>query len=64
MLSTEDRVTVFEDEFCSTSKSGLSRPLELEMDRIEDWSVGETLESCSSSAVLATQTTTPPLLPT
>jgi len=44
MLSTEDDVTAFEGEYCSTLKSGLSRPLVMEMDEIEDWSVSETLE--------------------
>jgi len=57
MPSTEDDVTVFEGEYCSTLNSGLSRPL------IDDWSVNETIESRFSSAVLATQVTAPPLLP-
>jgi hypothetical protein len=52
-LSTEDDATVFEGEYCSTLKSGLMSPA-MEMDRIEDRSANETLDTRESPLVVTT----------
>lgn len=52
-LSTEDDVTMFEDEYCSTLKSKLVSPA-MEVDRIEGLSVSKVLDLQLSPPILTT----------
>lgn len=57
-LSTEDDITMFEDEYCSTLKSRLVSPA-MEVDRIEGSSVSEAFDLQLSPPILTTAMTTP-----
>jgi len=60
-LSTDDDAIVFEGEYCSILKSGLTSPGR-EMGGIEGWSSNEMSDLRLSPLIVTTETVTPALL--